>query len=229
LSRLVAERFADLDDPEAAIREGRVLVAGMPVRNPQSMVDVQAAISLAVPRSLRGSVKLRAALDAFAIPVAGRIAMDVGASAGGFTAVLLERGARRVYAVDAGRGLLRDELRRDPRCVDLGGVNLGELDSVRVCDPIELVTIDVSYLALAQAVPQLARIAIAPDADLIALVKPMFELRLASLPGPGRVAEAEARAAASIAEAGWSVIGSIASPVTGARGAMERFVHARRA
>jgi 23S rRNA (cytidine1920-2'-O)/16S rRNA (cytidine1409-2'-O)-methyltransferase len=227
LSRLVAVRFPDIEDPEAAIRAGQVLVGGLPVRNPRSMIDVQAAVTLAVARPLRGSVKLAGALDAFGLAVADRVAVDVGASAGGFTAVLLERGARRVYAVDAGRGLLREELRRDPRVVDLGGVNLGELDRALVGEPVDLVTIDVSYLALADAVPQLAPLAIAKGADLVALVKPMFELRLAALPGPERVAEAEACAAAGIEAAGWSVTGRAPSPVTGARGAIESFLHAR--
>ncbi len=201
---------------------------GIPIRNPQSLVDVRAAVALAVPRRLRGAVKLAAALDAFAVPVAGRFALDVGASAGGFTSVLLERGARRVYAVDAGRGLLREELRRDARCVDLGGVNLGRLDRTLVPPAIELVTVDVSYIALADAIPQFGAVEIAPGADLIALVKPMFELRLGTPPGAERLAEAEAHAARGIAAAGWCVRGSIPSPVPGARGALELLLHAWR-
>ena len=205
-----------------------MLVDGIPIRNPRSMVDTFAAISLATPRRLRGAVKLEAALDGFRIAVAGRVAIDVGASAGGFTSVLLERGARRVYAVDAGRGLLREELRRDARCTDLGGVNLGRLDRALCPEPIDLVTIDVSYLALADAVPQLGAIALAPAADLVALVKPMFELHLAVPPTVERLPEAEAHAARGIAAAGWHVLASIPSPVPGARGALELLLHARR-
>lgn len=203
---------------------------GIPVRNPRSMVDAGAAVTLATPRRLRGAVKLEAALDRFRIPVAGRVAIDIGASVGGFTSVLLERGARRVYAVDAGRGLLREELRRDARCTDLGGVNLGQLDRALVPDAIDLVTIDVSYLALADAVPQLGALALAtaPAADLVALVKPMFELRLAAPPDVARLPEAEAHAARGIAAAGWHVVASIPSPVPGARGALELLLHARR-
>jgi len=160
--------------------------------------------------------------------VAGRVAIDVGASAGGFTRVLLEAGARRVYAVDAGHGQLLGSLRQDPRVVNLERTNLGELDRARVPDPIEAVTIDVSYLALARAVPQLARIELAAGADLIALVKPMFELGLAAPPPDDRLAEALARAEAGVRAAGWDVLASIESPVRGQGGAVELLLHARR-
>jgi 23S rRNA (cytidine1920-2'-O)/16S rRNA (cytidine1409-2'-O)-methyltransferase len=108
---------------------------------------------LRTPQPLAGEAKLRAALAAFAPAVQGRIALDVGAAAGGFTRVLLEAGARRVYAVDAGFGQLLGSLRQDPRVVNLERTNLGVLDAALVPDPIELVTIDVSYISLASAVP----------------------------------------------------------------------------
>ena len=105
--------------------------------------------------------------------------LDLGAAAGGFTRVLLESGAARVYAVDAGFGQLLGSLRQDPRVVNLEATNVAALDTHLIPEPIEVVTIDVSYLALAAAVAQLDRITIVPGADLIGLVKPMFELRLA--------------------------------------------------
>src|SRR5579885_3286776 len=119
-------------------------------------------------RELRGTIKLRAALAAFAVEVAGRVALDVGASTGGFTVALLEAGAARVYAVDAGFGQLLGRLRQDARVVNLERTNLAALE---LPEPIDLVTVDLSYLSIALAAPQLPR---APE--LIALVKPMFEL-----------------------------------------------------
>lgn len=193
------------------------------------LVARDASIVLRTPQPLAGEAKLRAALAAFSPAVAGRIALDVGAAAGGFTRVLLEAGARKVYAVDAGFGQLLGSLRQDVRVVNLERVNLGELDGERVPDTVELVTIDVSYISLASALPQLARLAFAPDAELIALVKPMFELALAEAPlDEPALAEAVRRASAGMEAAGWHVVASIPSPVLGHHGAKELLLHARR-
>lgn len=193
------------------------------------LVARDASIVLRTPQPLAGEAKLGAALAAFAPPVAGRIALDVGAAAGGFTRVLLEAGAARVYAVDVGFGQLLGSLRQDPRVVNLERTNLGELDAERVPDRIEIVTIDVSYISLARALPQLERVAFAPDADLIALVKPMFELAMAEAPlDDASLAEALRRASAGIEAAGWTVVATMPSPVLGHHGAKELLVHARR-
>lgn len=182
------------------------------------------------PRSpLRGEAKLQAALDHFGIDVGGRAALDVGAAAGGFTTVLLRAGAARVYAVDAGHGQLLGSLRQDPRVVNLEATNVSGLDRALIPQALDVVTVDVSYLALAAAVAQLNGLAFSPAADLIGLVKPMFELRRATAPaGDDAVEEAVRRAAAGITAAGWSVLGWFHSPVTGARGAPEALLHARR-
>jgi 23S rRNA (cytidine1920-2'-O)/16S rRNA (cytidine1409-2'-O)-methyltransferase len=178
---------------------------------------------------LRGEAKLRAALSGFDVRVAGRVCLDLGAAAGGFSRVLLEAGATRVYAVDAGFGQLLGSLRQDPRVVNLEATNVAALDGRLIPDTIQLVTVDVSYLSLAAAVAQLDRIDIAGDAELIGLVKPMFELRLATAPSDLVTVEAATeRAAAGIAAAGWRVIGAMASPVLGGRGAVEALIHARR-
>ncbi len=178
---------------------------------------------------LRGEAKLRAALTEFGVQVTGRVCLDLGAAAGGFTRVLLESGAARVYAVDAGFGQLLGSLRQDERVINLEATNVSVLDSQLIPEAIEAVTIDVSYLALAAAVAQLDRITIAPGADLIGLVKPMFELRLARAPvDPETVDAATARAVAGIAETGWEIVGVMPSPVLGGRGAVEALVHARR-
>ncbi len=224
---VVAERYPQ-SDAIAAILAGDVLVDGFPVRNPDSLVATTASVVLRAPQELAGEAKLRAALAAFAPRVTDRIALDVGAAAGGFTRVLLAAGVRRVFAVDAGHGQLLGSLRQDPRVVNLEATNLGELTRALVADVIELVTIDVSYISLAAAVPQLETLAFAGGAELIALVKPMFELGLDAPPPDVRLPDALAAATAGIERAPWRVTGSIASPVTGHRGAKEMLVHAVR-
>ena len=196
--------------------------------NPDALVARDASVVWKTPQPLAGEAKLRAALDAFAPAVAGRIAIDIGAAAGGFTRVLLEAGARRVFAVDAGFGQLLGSLRQDPRVVNLERTNLGELDTALVPDPIEIATIDVSYISLASAIPQLGKLVFTPGADLVALVTPMFELGLAAPPDDdARIADALCRATAAIEAAGWHPVATIASPVLGHHGAKELLVHAR--
>ena len=228
MSDLVAERFPALADPLAAIAAGHVLVDGFPVRNPDSRVSRSASIVVRTPQPLAGEAKLRAALAAFAPPIADRIAIDIGAAAGGFTRVLLEAGARRVYAVDAGHGQLLGSLRQDPRVENLERTNLGALSRALVPDVVDVLTIDVSYLALADALPQLEVLAFAPGARLVALVKPMFELGLDAPPDDARLHEALARAVNAIDTLAWTVVGAMPSPVTGHRGAKELLVTARR-
>jgi 23S rRNA (cytidine1920-2'-O)/16S rRNA (cytidine1409-2'-O)-methyltransferase len=180
-------------------------------------------------KELRGSVKLAFAIDGFGVDVTGRVCLDVGASTGGFTSVLLERGAARVYAVDAGHGQLLGSLRQDPRVVNLEATNVGELDGRLVPESVDLVTVDVSYLSLHAAVEQLSRISLAPDAHLVGLVKPMFELRMAEAPTDRATLERATQLAVEhIVASGWDVIATSESPVRGARGAVEGFVHARR-
>lgn len=227
LLRELARVRPDVADAGAVIAGGRVLVDGAPVTNPRSLVTPGCSIVIR-DDELRGSAKLRAAIDLFGVDVAGRVALDVGASTGGFTSVLLERGAAKVYAVDAGHDQLLASLRQDARVVDLERTNVGDLDRSLVPDVVEVVTIDVSYLPLREAVGQLDRIAVAPGAELIGLVKPMFELKLAEAPTTlEAVDQACASAAAGIVAAGWRVEATARSPVTGARGATEGFLHAR--
>lgn len=217
----------ELEDPDAEIAAGRVFVDGVPVTNPASMVRPGAAIVVRPATELRGSAKLRAALDAFGVSPSGRVCVDVGAAAGGFTTVLLERGAARVYAVDAGHGQLLGSLRQDGRVVDLEATNLAEAGPDVIPEPVELIVVDLSYLALAEAIPQL-RVRRHADADLIALVKPMFELHLATAPtDPDVLPAAVAAARPGIEGAGWVVAGWVPSPVAGAKGAVEALLHAR--
>jgi 23S rRNA (cytidine1920-2'-O)/16S rRNA (cytidine1409-2'-O)-methyltransferase len=218
-----------IEDPDAAIARGAVVVDGRVVSNPVSLVREGAAITLRIDEPLRGEAKLEAALASFKIIVENRIALDVGAAAGGFTRVLLDAGARRVYAVDAGHGQLLGSLRQDARVINLEATNLAELNSNLIPDTIDLVTLDLSYLALSDAVPQLEAIRLADCAQAVALVKPQFELALPELPDdPVQLQAAVDKARCGFLAVGWQVPGWIESPVRGRRGSIEFLVHATR-
>jgi 23S rRNA (cytidine1920-2'-O)/16S rRNA (cytidine1409-2'-O)-methyltransferase len=225
----LARTHPEIDHPDRLIRSGDVLVRGTPLTNPASLVPVGTPITLRKARPLRGEAKLRAAVAAFGVPVRGRVVLDIGAAAGGFTRVLLEAGARRVYAVDVGHGQLLGSLRQDQRVVNLERTNLADLDSRLVPDAVDVVTIDVSYLSLVDAVPQLVNVRLASGCDAVALVKPQFELGLDRPPDDReQLCEAVCRAAAGFARAGWQVRATIDSPVRGTRSAAEFLLHATR-
>jgi 23S rRNA (cytidine1920-2'-O)/16S rRNA (cytidine1409-2'-O)-methyltransferase len=228
LEDVVRRDHPEEPSPLAAIGEGRVLVDGRIVTNPGSMVRRGAAVSLrraAAP--LRGEVKLGAALDALGVGVDGLVALDAGAATGGFVKALLDRGARHVYAVDAGHGQLLGSLRQDARVVNLEATNLADLSPALVPDAVELVTLDLSYLSLTAAVLYLDRLRLAPGCQLLALVKPMFELALPRPPSDDASLEDARRLDPALGQAaGWRVLRSIRSSVQGARGAVEFWVHA---
>jgi 23S rRNA (cytidine1920-2'-O)/16S rRNA (cytidine1409-2'-O)-methyltransferase len=228
VKRLLREH-PDLDDPEAMLQEDLVTIDGVPAKNPRTLVRPDARVRVARPMALRGSVKLRAALRAFSVDARGRIALDLGASTGGFTTELLARGATRVYAVDVGHGQLLGSLRLDARVLNLERTNVGDLDRARVPDDVALVTMDLSYLSVASAIAQLDAVSFSRAAELVALVKPMFELQRAEAPRDHEsLAEALELAAAAVERHGWRVLSSLASPVPGANGAREGWLHARR-
>ena len=213
LARARPELAGDAAAVAALVADGRVLVDGRPVLNPAAMVPLGSALTVRPEPPLRGEAKLRFALDTFGIDVSGRVALDAGAAAGGFTTVLLERGARRVYAVDVGHGQLRGRLSADDRVVSLERTNVGDLEPRLVPDTIDVVTLDLSYLALGPAVRQLDRVTVSPEADLVALVKPMFELALAEPPSdPEQLAAALAVARDGITAAGWTVVARCPEP-----------------
>jgi 23S rRNA (cytidine1920-2'-O)/16S rRNA (cytidine1409-2'-O)-methyltransferase len=213
----------------SVIVSGRVLVNGRVISNPAASVRADSALRVVPARRLRGDVKLSAALDQLGVSVATRLALDVGASAGGFTTAFLTLGARRVYAVETGVGQLVGRLRADPRVVNLEGHNLGVLSQTIIPETVEVVTVDLSYLALSDSVPQLEVLDIDDGADLVALVKPTFELHRAALTSSAKeVAEAVDRAATNIASNGWDVQGQCPALRTGRKGAKEVFIHARR-
>jgi 23S rRNA (cytidine1920-2'-O)/16S rRNA (cytidine1409-2'-O)-methyltransferase len=227
----VRQARPDIADPAAEIERGSLLVAGRIITNPRALVPADAPVAHKPHTSLRGEAKLEAALDRFGIEVEGRTCLDVGASAGGFTRVLLRGGAACVFALDAGYGQLRADLRADPRVVNLERTNLGHVGAVisaGIC--IDVVTLDVSYLSVAAAVPQLEAVRLAPDADLVALVKPMYELHLGAPPtDETELVRALTHAVRGVEHARrWRVIGTMPSPVPVSKGAREWLLHAKR-
>ncbi len=229
LRNRIAEVCADPVEVDARIRAGEVLVDGSIVTNPRSLVRASSSVAIRERHVLRGRRKLELALAHWRIALTDAVALDAGAAAGGFTQALLDAGVRRVYAVEVGYGQLLGSLRQDDRVVSLERVNVGELDDKLVPDALDAVTLDLGYLALALGVPQLNRLRFARTAELVALVKPMFELGLAAAPSD-RVSLDAARehAVHGIARAGWEVLDWIDSPVRGAKGSREMFVRARR-
>jgi len=189
----------------------------------------------------RGGEKLAAALDALAVRVEGRVCLDVGASTGGFTDCLLCRGARRVYAVDVGHGQLDPKLRADDRVTAFERVHVGRLtvEDLRARDPayepVPLVVADLSFISLRTVAPVLGGPLAAPDADLVLLVKPQFEVgRAAVSRGRGVVRDpalwtgALEGVASALVSAGTGIMGAMASPLTGASGNVEFLLHARK-
>ena len=162
----------------ALIMAGKVLVNRTPVDKPGVMIRPEDAVELKgedIPYVSRGGLKLEVALPSFAVPVRDRICMDVGASTGGFTDCLLQHGASRVYAVDVGYGQLAWRLRKDDRVVVIERTNIRYLEPRAVPDPIEIAAIDVSFISLKIVVPVVLKF-LKPGADVIALIKPQFEV-----------------------------------------------------
>lgn len=218
-----------------AILRGHVTVDGMPALKPGLPVGGEAVIGIADPADRfvsRAALKLIAGLDAFGYDPAGRIALDVGASTGGFTDALLQRGAAAVVAVDVGHGQLHPRLVADQRVRLLEGVNARSLGRDLVHEAIGAIVCDVSFISLRLVLPPSLVLA-EPGAWLTALVKPQFELGHAAIGGGGVVRDPiAARAAADgiaafVAGRGWQVDGVLPSPIAGGDGNAEFLVGAR--
>jgi 23S rRNA (cytidine1920-2'-O)/16S rRNA (cytidine1409-2'-O)-methyltransferase len=185
------------------------------------------------PYVSRGGLKLEKALDHFAIPVAGRTALDVGSSTGGFTDCLLQRGAAKVYAVDVGTNQLAWKLRSDPRVVSMEKTNIRDITQAQIPEQVDLIVCDASFIGLRTALP--AALALAADgAHLAALIKPQFEVGKGRVGKGGIVREPElheevrATIAAWLAEQpGWTVLGTTESPIEGAEGNKEFLIAGR--
>ena len=182
----------------------------------------------------RGGIKLAHALDHFKLDVKGAVAIDVGASTGGFTDVLLTQGAAKVYAVDVGHGQLDTKLRGDPRVVVMENTNARHLAVEHISEPLELIVCDASFISLKKVLP--AALALAkPGAQLITLIKPQFEVgKKEASRGEGVIRDPSLHAQvcddirAWIAEQGWQVIGLTQSPITGPAGNIEFLLYARK-
>jgi 23S rRNA (cytidine1920-2'-O)/16S rRNA (cytidine1409-2'-O)-methyltransferase len=220
-----------------AILRGTVTINGRAAVRPSTAVDANAEISVVDPaRSYvsRAALKLAAALDAFGLSPAGRIALDIGASTGGFTQVLLERGARRVHAVDVGHGQLHPLLHADPRVVSREGLNVRDLTAADIAEPVEAIVADVSFISLRLVLPPALALA-APGAWGVFLVKPQFEVGREGVGRGGVVRDplVAERAANAIAawlqpDMGWDVVGLVPSPILGGEGNREFLLGARR-
>lgn len=222
----------------AAIDSGRVTVAGAPATKAARMVAPHEPVEVRGPGPRfvsRGGEKLDAALDRFAVPVAGRRALDAGASTGGFTDSLLQRGATEVVAVDVGYGQLHERLRADPRVVVRERLNVRELAPGDLGEPFDLVVADLSFISLRTVAPALVGQA-GPGADLVWLVKPQFEAgRSEAARGRGVIRDpavwqrALESVGVALAGAGAAIMGLMASPLRGADGNVEFLLRARSA
>ena len=235
LDQLLTERglARSRAEAQALLHAGAVDVAGNRRLKPGQLVEADASVSLVEkPRwASRAGVKLERALDVFGIDPTGMAALDAGASTGGFTDVLLARGARVVYAVDVGRAQLIQRLRDDPRVVSMERTNLRELRGLP--EPIDLATLDLSFISLGLVLPAVRNL-LADAGRVVALVKPQFEAGKADVPRGGVVTDPSTwqrvlrTVGASAEEAGFQASRAIRSPITGADGNVEFLVDLRR-
>jgi 23S rRNA (cytidine1920-2'-O)/16S rRNA (cytidine1409-2'-O)-methyltransferase len=217
----------------ALILAGQIAVNGAPITGAGTPVDLQATLTrLGAPRAYvsRGGEKLAAALAAFAITVQHRVAMDVGASTGGFTDCLLQAGAARVYAVDVGYGQLHWRLRTDPRVMVYERTNARYLQPDQFPEPIALLTVDVSFISLRLLLPVLGRLLV-PRADVVVLIKPQFEVGKGRVGRRGVVRDPQQHqqvlcdVCTAAQDCGFGVRAAMASPLLGPKGNREFLAH----
>jgi len=234
--RLLVERglFDSRAGAQAAIAAGLVIADGVVVRKASAEIPVGAELAAAPahPFVSRGGLKLAAALDHFGFDPEHRVCLDVGASTGGFSDVLASRGARRVYAVDVGRGQLHERLRACPRIILFEQTDVRELDPARLSQAPDLVVNDVSFISLTKVLPATLGLAGRP-ARLVALIKPQFEagrrrLKKGVVHDQAVHREVCGSVAATVEAFGWSVLGVIPSPVLGGEGNQEFLLGAAR-
>ncbi len=234
LAALLLERglVESYEKAQVAVMAGAVLVDDRPAVKPASLVDEAASLRLVERQRYvgRGGEKLEHALDAFAVDVAGAVAADIGASTGGFTDCLLQRGAARVYAVDVGRGQLDAKLRTDARVVVMEGVNARYLEAL--LEPVDLATVDVAFISLCQVLPAVRRL-LRPGGRIVALFKPQFEAARDEVGRGGVVRDPQMHArligrfAAWCVKNGLRIRGLAASPLLGPAGNREFFFDLR--
>jgi 23S rRNA (cytidine1920-2'-O)/16S rRNA (cytidine1409-2'-O)-methyltransferase len=232
---LLVERglFESRAKAQAAIAAGRVTADAVLVRKASESIPADAALAAepAFPWVSRGGVKLDGALDRFGVSLADRACLDVGASTGGFTHVLLARGARRVYAVDVGTGQLHQRLCDEPKIVSLERTDIRTLDPKRLAEQPDFITIDVSFISLKLVLPAALALAARP-AHVLALVKPQFEaprthVKKGIVRDPAVHEAVVAEIAAHAASLGCHDIVSFPSPIAGGDGNLEFFIGAK--
>jgi 23S rRNA (cytidine1920-2'-O)/16S rRNA (cytidine1409-2'-O)-methyltransferase len=234
--RLLVERglFESRARAQAAIAAGLVTADGVQVRKASDTISTTAAIK-AVPEHpyvSRGGVKLAAALDAFALDISGRVCLDVGASTGGFTEVLVVRGARRVYAIDVGRGQLHPRLRERDEIVSLEQTDIRMFNPARLAEPPDFAAVDVSFISLKLVLPAIGKI-LKQRASIVALIKPQFEAKRNAIK-KGIVRDAAVHQAVCdeiatfVVSLGWRIGGRVPSPILGGDGNREFFIEAER-
>jgi 23S rRNA (cytidine1920-2'-O)/16S rRNA (cytidine1409-2'-O)-methyltransferase len=227
--------FESRERARRAIMAGEVRVGEQVVTKPAAMIDIDAPISIAESAKFvsRGALKLSGALDFFKIDVRDKIALDIGASTGGFTDCLLQRGAAKVFAVDVGRGQLAWKIRNDPRVVVLEKVNARFLSSAHVPQLVDLCVIDVSFISLTLILPRAFEL-ITPDGVILPLIKPQFELQRKDVGRGGIVRDsalhekAQQKIVNFVEQADYHVIGNIPSTITGTDGNQEFFICIRK-
>ena len=220
---------------QALILAGRVVVEGLAAPKAGAMVPEAVRVTLkeSPPFVSRGGEKLAGALEHFAVSPAGKVALDTGASTGGFTHCLLTRGARRVYAVDGGYGQLDLSLRNDPRVAVLDRVNIRHLPKEAIPEPIDLATLDLSFISLTLVLPKILEF-LSPGGEILAMVKPQFEVGKGQVGKGGVVRDLElqqgavARVAAAAAALGLKVSPAFPSPLKGPKGNQEYFLYLSR-
>lgn len=227
----------DLPKARALILAGEILWDDKPVHKAGDWLPAHAHLRLRsepMPFVSRGGVKLAHALDVFAVSVTGKVALDVGASTGGFTDCLLQSGAARVYCVDVGQGQLAHKVATDPRVVVIDKTNIRHMPADRVPEPCTVCVIDVSFISLRLVLPALPAL-LAPGSSVVALVKPQFEVARPAVGKGGIVRDEVARNGALTAvaqaarEMGFSVVADTVSPITGGKGNIEFLLHLRSA
>jgi 23S rRNA (cytidine1920-2'-O)/16S rRNA (cytidine1409-2'-O)-methyltransferase len=237
-AEMVRRGLARSRDHAVDLIESRsVLVSGIPASKPATQVDAETSILLAGERDdyvSRGGHKLAGALDTFAaVDVAGKVALDAGASTGGFTDVLLKRGAAQVIAVDVGYGQLAWELRQDPRVLIHDRTNIRTISPELIKTPVDLIVADLSFISLTLVIPALVSVS-KPTADFLIMVKPQFEVGRENLGAGGVVRDPQLRknavldVANSAYDMGLGTLGVVASPLPGPSGNVEYFLWLRR-
>jgi 23S rRNA (cytidine1920-2'-O)/16S rRNA (cytidine1409-2'-O)-methyltransferase len=235
LDRLLVERglVESRERGQAMIIAGQVLVNGQKKDKAGSLVPADADIRILgekMPYVSRGGLKLEMALSEFKIDVSGRIVLDVGASTGGFTDCLLQHGANKVYAVDVGYGQMAWKVRQDSRVVVIERTNIREIDPAVIPEKADIVVIDVSFISLDKVIPSVLRF-LNPGAEIIALIKPQFEVGKGQVGKGGIVRDEAARTGAvekvrtAFQNNGLEVKGIIPSPITGQDGNVEYLIY----